>query len=318
MDRTLSFYPFFAAVMTIVGLMVICLFNMHLLAKHKTSCLTISIHIVSLFAIVTLLFHMMSASVFVLPLSNTYRFFSRISLFLLLLSIGGSVIRILAWGRSHGFRVLSQNIPDALLRIEDVVFVIDRDGIITHINHPEKYNTLFGGIETMEQLRLFMETNCSADWKSEDKLECLSDMVTCELFFEGANMSFVFQLSPLIIAGGRLGYTAVLRDVSAIKDSEKILQEQNEYLKQANRKLSHSIQVAGALEAETERFNILEHVQLTVIQDIEKAMSTIQDVKQHCFENGTYQTAMKDLAAQLRRIYQDVRGAVGKIAGKEV
>ena len=65
MDRILGFYPFFIALLAILAIAVIGIYNMHLLARHKKSLATICIHIVSLFAMAGIIFYMMGTAVFV-------------------------------------------------------------------------------------------------------------------------------------------------------------------------------------------------------------------------------------------------------------
>lgn len=316
MLTTLGFYPIFTATATILAILIISIFNMHLLAQHKTNHYTVCVHAASLFAVLSLVFHMISEAVIVLPLHTFYCKLSQVTCLLTGFSMVGGIITALALGQKHSWRNLYYNIQDALSRIEDVVFVIDRDGTITYINHPSKYRALFGDIDKMEPLLSYIKEHFGVCIESLDTLHVLSDMLTYELDFDCAD-SYIFQISPIIIGDTQCGYTAVLENIFTIRVSEKILQEQIECFEQANKKLSNYIKAAGALEAEKERLQILQQVQETLIHDIEKALFCIQDVKQHRFKDDTYQTEMKKLAAQLRQIYQKVRSAVGQIAGKE-
>lgn len=318
MIRTLGFFHLCTAMFIMIVLVGICLFNMYLLATHRRGFFIICIHISSFFAIGGLIARMMSMAVFVLPMARVYLKLSRISLTAFGVGLFCGAVAIMICGRKHNYRILPQNMESALSSIEDVVFVIDRDGLVTHINHPEKYHSLFGNIGSVDQLLSFMQASCSACWKYGETLDALQGTAVCELMFNASQTYCIFEISPIIIDGNRLGYTAVLEDVSVIKQGEKILREQNDYLKQANRKLSNYVRVAGALEAEKERLQILEHVQVTLIRDIEKALSTIHQTGERQFENEAYQVVMKNLATQLRQTYREVRNAVGKIAGKEV
>jgi len=315
MNRVLSFYPFITAALTIAISLAICFFNMYLLSKHKRSYYTRGLHIVSIFVVCGLVFNMMNKIVFVLPLEDVYKHLSHISFMLAVISFISAVV-ILVYGQKQNYKNLSPNIDDALSKIDDVVFVVDRDGTITHINHPEKYNGIFGGINNIDKLLDFMKSYCIAKREYGNSIENME--VAFRLELKNSDKHFIFQITPIEVSGSRLGYTAVLEDVSAIKESERTLYEQNDYLKEANKKLSNYVRVAGALEAENERLQILEHVQLTLIGEIEKALSSLRNIKQYSFMNGTYKTDMKKLAGELRQVYGEVRNAVGKIAGKDV
>lgn len=315
-SATLGFYPIFMAAAAVIFILAISILNMHLLAQHKTNHYTVCVYAASLFAVLSLVFHMISEAVIVLPLHTFYCKLSQITLLLTGFSMTGGIITALALGQKHSWRNLYYNIQDALSRIEDVVFVIDPDGIITYINHPSEYCALFGDIDKMQPLLFYIKEHLGVNVESLDTLHDSSDMLTYELDFDRSN-AYIFRISPIIIGNTQCGYTAVLENISTIRVSEKVLQEQIERFEQANRKLSNYIKAAGALEAEKERLQILQQVQETLIRDIEKALFCIQDIKQHRFKDDTYQTEMKKLAAQLREIYQKVRSAVGQIAGKE-
>ncbi len=318
MNRELNFFPLFTAIITIAASLTICFFNMYILVKHKRSCFTVCLHIASLFAVCGLVFNMMSKAVFVLPLAVVYGLLSKISFLLVGVSFAAGAAAVIVCGQKQNYRNLSPNIEGALASIDDVVFVVDSDGAVTHINHPEKYRSLFGEIKKIDGLTEFIKSNCSAEGKCCEIIDCIEDTMACELVFKNTGEHFIFKISPIEAGGSRFGYTAVLENVTAIKESERALREQNDYLKEANRKLTNYVRVAGELEAEKERLQILEHVQLTLINEIEKALSSVRKIKQHSFEDDTYKLDMKNLAIQLRRVYSEVRNAVGKIAGKEV
>ncbi|WP_027398927.1 transcriptional regulator [Anaerovorax odorimutans] len=319
MGRTLSYYPFFTAVITITAIIAICSFNMYMTVRHRRSYFTANIYIVSLFTVSWLIFNMMSSAVFVLSLSKVYYQIARLSFMLMWASISVGLIVIFVWSRKNNYQNLSPNILKALSSVDDIVFVVDRDGDITHINHPKKYTYLFGNIEEINQLISFMELNCSACWKNGKGIDAIKGTAECELTFHDAKKYYILKITPIVINDrSQLGYTAVLEDISTMKESEKLLQERNYYLKQANERLSNYVRVAGALDAEKERLIILKHVQETLIYDIEKILLNLGKAKQNCFEDCSYHVVMKNLATQLREVYCTVRHAVSKIAGKEV
>lgn len=315
--RTLGFYPIFSAMITVILILAICIMNMHLLAKHKSSYVTILIHIVSGFAVFSLIFHMLSAAVFVHPLSKLYFWISQKSFFLGIGTVVVGTILAIFLGKKYRLRNLPNSIPDALEKLEDVVFVVDRDGIILHINHPDTYHSMFGDIATIDELYSFMENHCS-QWDGLQKLDSVSGTQICELYLDCIKTNIVFKISPIILDGNHLGYTAVLENVTSIREIEKKLEIQNETLVLTNEKLSKYILAEGALEGEQERLKILSQVQETLVRDIENALPCLDEIKQHRMLDGSYQIAMIEFAKQLRQIYQKVRNTVGQIGGKEV
>ncbi len=315
--RTLGFYPFFIAVITVIVIAGFCLINMFLLARHKRNHITICIHIFSLFSVFSLIFYMMRVAVFAHPIAEKYHVLSIIFLLFAAATIFSGVIFAFLFKKKYSLRNLPHSVPDALKNIDDLVFVIDGEGAILHINHPEKYHSLFGNVSTAEELYVFLKEHCLPREEGVIPLNNISDTQGCELYFDWVKTNVIFKLTPVVLGDSCLAYTAVLEDVTVVKNTEKMLREQNKAFILANERLSKYIIAAGELEAEKERLQILSHVQETVIIDIEKVLPFIHEIKQNCLQDGSYQIVMKEFAAQLRQIYEKVRSTVGKIAGKE-
>lgn len=315
MSRTLTSIPFITAILTLTAVITICVLNMYVLSKLKRSWITIYMHFVSLLVICGLIFHMMGAAVFVLPLSGGYKRISRGLLLMAGSAAAAGAVALAIWGRRHHHRGVS--IPLALSGIEDIVFVTDREGQITYINHPNEFHNLFGKLNSISQLLSLTQNNDSSFENRKMTLDNVADTQIFETIYEMSSKSCRVFIAPIVLRGNRLGYTAVIEDISVIMESERLLQEQNKDLSQANKKLTQSIRQAGALEAEKERLQILVQVQTTLVRDIEKALSTIRRIKQQDIEEGTYPASVRKLAIQFRQIYHEVRGAVGSIAGKE-
>ncbi|MGI6751981.1 MAG: hypothetical protein ACOX4U_05100 [Anaerovoracaceae bacterium] len=319
MNTILGFDPLVIAIITIAALIAICFFNMYVLVKHRRSYYTVALYIASFFAVCWLFFHMMGSAVFVLPLCKIYYRMAGLSFIFMWISVIVGLVVVFLWGRKRNYQHLSPNIQKALSCINDIVFVVDRDGEITNINHPKKFASLFGSTGHINQLISFMESNCPASWEYGKEISTIKGTVVCELELHNSTIHYLLKITPIEMKdGSRLGYTAVLEDISAAKSSEKLLQAQNDDLKQANERLSNYVRVAGALDAEKERLNILEHVQSTLISDIEKILLNFGKVKQSCFTDGSYPDVMRNVASQLRQVYSTVRHAVGEIAGKGV
>lgn len=315
MRTTLGFYPFFIAVMTVIAIVVLCLINMYLLARHKRNHITICIHIFSLFTVFSLIFYMMHVAVY--PIAENYKILSIIFLFLAFATIFIGSIFAFLFEKKYSLKNLPHSIPDALKNIDDLVFVIDGEGTILHINHPEKFYSLFGNISTAKELYPFLKEHCLPNEKGVQSLNSISDVQRCEFYFDWVRTSVIFKVSPVVLGDRCLAYTAVLEDITAVRNTEKMLREQNEALILANERLSNYIIAAGKLEAEKEGLQILSQIQETIMIDIKKALPIIQEIKQNCLQDGSYQIVMKEFAAQLRQIYEKVRNTVGKIAGKE-
>ncbi|MHC1695517.1 MAG: hypothetical protein AB9835_09680 [Eubacteriales bacterium] len=305
MNRTLAFVPFAAIFAAISLMLLICFINIYILARHRRSFFTLCLHLCSFFGLCGLFFYLMSAAVFVLPLSRTYIALSQASFILLGIGIAAGGVILAQSGRRSRHDSLSPNIGQALSGIDSIVFVADADGTVTQLNHPDLFEELFGDIRTLDELSGLTGIGIPA-----------GDTEDVRAFSIGEDRDLVCSIYPIIHKKHCLGHTVIIEDVSDIRRGERILRERNEYLAGANEKLSGYIKVAGALEEERERLSILEHVQSTLIGDMERALSSIRRIKQD-FSDERYGDEIGSLASLLRGVYDEVRRAVGRIAGKE-
>ncbi len=318
MDRILGYYPFFTAVCAIAIMMVLVVFNMYLLARHKKSLASIVVHIVSAFVTAGVIFYMIGTALFVLPEADSYMHLAGFAFFTsLLCGVTGAVV-LAVIGKKHTMRNLPQNIPQAFKNIEALVFVIGQDGMISHINHDKKYRDYFGDIDTIDGMLAYLNEHCESGKKLPKDLDALQNNTSCELILPESSTSVQISVQPVYYREHFLGYTAVIEDITSVRQTEKDLEEQNEILELANSRLARYIKDAGALEAEKERLMILDKLQQTLIADIEQSLQQMSDMKQHAFDDHTYRYMMKELAADLRKIYDKVRSTVGQISGKDV
>lgn len=289
MDRTLDFFPFTVTLISTFFCIVICSFNMYLLAKHKRSMISIYIHVISIFAVLALISYLMSTVVFIISLSEKFQQLLYLFLFLFFFSLILGIPWFLITSHKKYSGNLSHNIAQALADIEDIVFITDTSKNIRQINHPQKFYSLFGVVDNINDL-------------------VLSDFDT----------PYLMRFSPIVHKDITVGYTVILEDMSAVRDSENALLQQNTLLQLANEKLSEYLKMTGALKLEEERLQILEHVQQTLIQDVKHALSYIQHIKEYSFKNATYQSDIKTLTIQLRAVYHKLRDTIGTLSGKEV
>lgn len=305
MNRTLDFVPFAAIFAAISLMLLICFLNVYILARHRRSLFTLCLHLCSFFALCGLFFYLMSAAVFVLPLSRTYIILSQASFILLGIGIAAGCVMLALSGRKSRCYSLSPNIGQALSGIDSIVFIADKDGTVTQLNHPDLFAALFGDIRTLDELSGLTGIGIPT-----------GDTENVHAFSMGDDRDLVCSIYPIIHKKHCLGHTVIIEDVSDIRRGERLLSERNEYLEGANERLSGYIKVAGALEEERERLSILEHVQSTLIGDMERALSCIRRIKQD-FSDERYGEEIGSLASLLRGVYDEVRKAVGRIAGKD-
>jgi len=309
MTMTLGYYPFITTVLVMIVVLNLLFFNVRLLVKYKKSILLLIVNAFSFFFAIGLIFYMLSVAISLIPLSITYVNLAKISFFVsALLFFIGMFIRF--WTvKNYCFTEVSPNISKALSRIEDIVFVVDSEGMMTHINHVSDFKKVFGDVDQFEKLKESIQFNC------DENSELLGP---CELNFEKEDTYYRLKLLPIKTEQiDHVGYTGVLQDITEIKKSEILLKEHYQYLTHANEKLRHSVRLSGSLEAENERLELIRHIQETLIYKIEAALKTLRQINTTCYEDGTYSVKMKELTQLLRSIYQDVRIAVDKIARKD-
>lgn len=317
MNRILGYYPLGTVAMTIIALSTICYTTLYVITHYKHNAITTYLNVLSGLATVTLVFHMLQEATFVHPMSGFYHNLLLFTASLLGLGFLLGIVISVFWMKRYRFFKPARNTTDALSRIEDVVFVIDRQGAITYVNHPQELKDFIGALTTMEELEAFLVQNGFHE-KSDMRFKDLgASSLNYELVHKELGRNKTLSLCPIILKDKRLGYTAILEDVTAIRNSEALLQEQNEKLIWANGKLSSFIKAAGDLEAEKERLIIINKIQETLISDMEKAMQDINTIKSTDLEKGLYKSDLKGLAVKLRHIYQKVRSSVVQISGKE-
>lgn len=314
-ERVLGYGPFMIAGMTIAFIFFMCIINMYLLARYRTSRYTILIHLLSFFAVGSMIFYLVGSAVFVHPLSKFYYRMAQRTFFTVAIGVGLSGLGLLGIRQKYSMGNITSNISYALSNITDVVFVADLDGMITYINHPEKYSAIFEDTAEQRRLRHYIEENCQILNREHNAVK---EIKTSEMHMEKSDRYFVLLMAPIVVKNSPMGYTVVLEDVSNIRLSERVLQQQNERLNTANIKLSQYLKTVDELETERARLSILTEIQEMLILDIEKSLGTIRHIRESDFESGIYQESFKKLAEQLRKVYEKVRRTVGQIAGKEV
>ncbi|HOO26827.1 MAG TPA: hypothetical protein PLU43_00060 [Lachnospiraceae bacterium] len=316
LDQILGFYPLISSIVLLMLVITLCFVNMYLLARYRKSFFTIMVHIGSFFVASGLIFYIVAHAIFAIPLSRFYARLAETALWTAVVICAAGFGYIAVNGKKNDLRVLPFSITEVLQNIEDVVFVIDTDGIITHINHPALFQKMFGRIDTLEQLERHLQVSCFDTDRADGVLPDTGELYKCEGYFESLRMYAAFQIAPIMSLKGKSGYMIVIEDVTKVRESEGALFKQNESLRNANERLGSYIKAAGQLEAEKERLVILKRIQETLLQDIEGALSLIQGMKRSAFQDESYAGAMTGLASVLRSTYQKVRNAVSQIAGK--
>ena len=318
MERILDFEAFIWAMITIVMLCTGIFLNIKLATKFKKSFMLYLIHFFTLFVLITLSAYSMSVAVENIPVTYTYALIAQISGLLACVVLSVGVLVHFIFEDKFSFQDVALNLSHAFEKLDELVFVVDSDGTITHINHQDQFEQIFGQSKTLVELFDFIE---ACGFESNEVLSQKKRMLesfAIEMSFPAQEVCYFFDMRPVIMKSGQLvGFTAVIQNMTEIKKSEITLEKRNGYLEQANAKLNHYVTVSSALEAENERLLVIDHLQKTLISQIEQSLHHLRHINMLGFKEHTYSDDLKELSHQLREIYKEIRSSVDKMSRKE-
>ena len=318
MDRVASIVLLIRTFSFIIVMLTLCAVNIFIYVRHRKSLLTIFLHISSLFLLIGLFCLIIDNVILDLSFESIYRTAAYVSFILSGISVVAGTSAIIIKSRkeslSFGF---SPNLEAVFFSSDSLSLVADYSGTITQVNHPEKLYALCRKQANLTNILLGLKDRVNTDWSFPADIREITESMQCEVAFYERKEFYLLKVSPIISGNAGVGFTVLFEDISAIRQGEIKLNEQNALLAQANEKLAHFVKIAGALEAQKERLNILEQIQATLIEKIERAISSICNIQSNSFENGAYQNDIREVANLLRSVYADVRSSVSQIAGKD-
>jgi len=301
----------------ILILLALCLINLILYTRYRRNHLTVSVHIISFFAMILVFCNIIDFVILDLEFERIYRAISTAAGILILVSVMVSAA-VLIKNKEEGIALFgfSSDCKSIFKEAHDLALIADYNGLIIDVNHSDQLNEICARANTMNEALLPLK-ECANPPIPEFPNEIRSNM-RFETYLKDRDVYYLIRVLPILSGGVRIGYTVLIQDVSDMKKSECMLSEQNRALEDANRKLSHYVTVASALEAEKKRLQIFEHLQMTLIEKIKDAIFRIGEIQKKSQQKQACQDDIKATAAQLRGIYKDVRTSVGQIAGKDI
>jgi len=313
--RTLDPFLIINNALYIVSILSVCLLNIYVLVRLRRDFLTRCVHVVSFFLLTGLFCSMMDVVIIELPIEVIYRQIGQISYILSLICfLIGLIVYLIQIKNHNSCYGLPQDLEAVYKSAADLIIVADYRGIITQVNDIEKLNrhcqTSKSVIEVMECFKGKYQGN----WPEKSKLD---EGFQVEFLSEITDDYFLLKVFPISSTNVIIGYTMIIEDISEIRRSEMRLKETNDDLLKANDKLAHSVVIAGALEAEKERLDILEQIQTSLIEKIEHSVSKVRQIQAYSFSKDKYQEDIKELSELLRSVYKDVRDSISKISGRE-
>ena len=318
MDRSVSLELLIKTFSFIVLILSLCSVNIYIYVRHRRSFLTVCLHIISLFVLSGLFCLIIDTVILDLRFESIFRTAMYVSFILCVIFIVAGITAITMKSRKNGLYFgLPPNLEAVFFSADALSLVADYRGIITQVNHPEKLDALCRRQTNLMDIFSELKESLGAAWPFPEDISEITESIQCQAAFHEGTKYYLLRVSPIISGGAGVGFTVLFEDISTIRQSEIKLKEQNALLTQANEKLDHFVKIAGALEAQKERLEILEQIQATLIEKIEKAISCVCNIQNTGFENETYQHDIREIANLLRKVYSDVRTSVSRIAGKD-
>lgn len=295
MQRYLYGYTIIHTALLVALILILCCFNIYIAVSRQKSPVIALFHIASGFFTVALIALLMDVVILQLPFEQYFK--QAFYVFALLGTLVGTVAiyGIFLMGKdwkAHGGNVKAANLKAVFAALPDLVLVGDYQGKIVAVNVPDRLGALCENPTTLEDV----SRACDA-----------------QLTKEGVPR-YKQQVLPICVGGEILGYTAFLQDITDIHVTEQALEASYQDLLIANQKLKASVNIAGVLEAEEARFQLLEAVQKGLVITIEDAIGHIRQLPKcadHEFEKNII-----EVATILRSAYRDVRESVREISEK--
>lgn len=298
-------------------ILFLCLINIFIFSKHKRNLVTFFFHVTSSFLILSLFCNLVDSVILDLWFESFYKACSLIFFVLFVLCVV-CLLLIIFYQRHKetGHVDLSQNLEIVFSSVDDLAFIVDFKGNIIWVNHPQKLDLLFKGEKSLNGiLNCLDDCYCSSRLESCE-IENIKESLQHEILLRETNEYYHMVILPIFTGGIRIGFSVLFVDINEIKKSEICLQGQNKELIEANKKLTNYIKISSVLEAQTAKLNILKNILSILIVKIENSRNHIQKIQNLNNSDVDYKKSIKEIADELRQIYQDVRASVKQIAGE--
>lgn len=195
--------------------------------------------------------------------------------------------------------------------IEDLVMIFDYNGKLLQTNNDRRLGELFGGCSMYAQIEALFVREGNTDFK-------LPPSKTEERQFEVQLTSrkehYYVTVTPVLSGTSYLGFYMLLHNVTGIKASESLLEENIERLKIVNRRLANSVNMANVLAEEKERLKFSNQIQKELIVDIEAINEQVKSLlDEPDLTVAEHQAHMTAIQLRLRNVFAEVRKSIRRI-----
>ena len=313
LDESVLLFDF----VSVFVILLLCAVNILLFAKYRRSELSALLHISSCFLALSVFCFMIDGVVLNLPQEKLFQTAGKVSFLIFCLCISTSVmIFLIRIKKDKSFFQLPPNLESVFSSAEDISFVVDYNGNILQVNHPAKLKRLSHSA-TLADMIDSLNGCFSGKTPKIEEINTSVEVLQYEISVTETGKFYHMIISPILSNDTKIGFTVLLAEITSIRQSELVLEHLNKELEDGNHKLAKYVKVAGALEAQTARLNILKNILSELILKIEVTRDHIRQTSGSVSFDKTYRQDIKRLAEELRSIYKDVRAAVGRIAGGE-
>jgi hypothetical protein len=272
---------------------------------------------ISIVGITILILQMMDTVTIGLPIDLIFKMF--VQYMSIIFSIMLLLYIFIRLNRMRVKKYFTEQLPDlktVFYSIEDLAVIIDYDGVVVEVNHPNTYETLFCACTHIDEII----NKIIKDSKDQDII-CIKESLTrdgkqkpVKVTVKSSEKVFLFTFTSIFNKGIFIGYAMVVYDITNQKQVEKALEDQIAYMEIANKKLEDSVAIINSLESEKVRLELVDKVQKDLITKIEKMVTQVHNIqKTHYDTMQEYHKAIHDVADFLREIYKDVRGSIKEL-----
>ncbi len=237
------------------------------------------------------------------------------------------IVAKLIWQRGKALRAHTVETPSKIValifnQMSDLVLIMDYRGIVVNVNRPDLLSELFPNCKRFVDLVGYFGTDALKDHLSD-----LNRAITFPFdYFDGKlarpinGKFFNLRLVPIVEGETRLGFSAVLTNITETVLHAQTIKNSNDLLSQANVQLESKLHIETRLAEEKARLSVLASIQRTLIDDIERVAIKTKELEVQRNEGSDIQAIQRgflNLAEKIREVYQKVRRAVWHMSNND-
>jgi len=276
-----------------------------------------SVVTVSIVGITTLVWMIMDAVTIGLPIDVFFKtLINYLSMIFFILLLAYLLVRLNRIREKKYIMSQSPDLKKVFYSIEDLAIILDDQGEVVEINHPKRYQALFGTAAHIDKILNRIVKNLEEDdfLCSKENLIKVGEREPVKVKIRVSEKVFLVSFSSIVNKGIFIGNTMVVYDITNQKQVEEALVDQIAYMEMANKKLRDSVAIMNSLESEKIRLELVDQVQKDLIIKLEKIVKQVHNIQKTSFDTTQdYHKAIHEVADFSRGIYKDVRDSIKEL-----